>query len=121
MDDHILTYKSTVLNFFKRAMCIKGLFWPPLEPKTISCFSPISSDGFIRRLAQVHNSGICFTFIVAMVTKMANQNSLKQTNCHFGPNLRLLETYFLRIRYHQHKQIPKKPFNMLCAVIIRII
>ena len=28
-----------------------------------------------------------------------------------------METDFLRIRY-QHKQIPKKPFNILCAVII---
>ena len=31
--------------------------------------------------------------------------------------MRLFETDFLRIRY-QHKQIPKKPFNILCAVII---
>ena len=27
----------------ERGTCIKGLFWPPLEPKTESCFSPISS------------------------------------------------------------------------------
>ena len=26
----------------QRGMCIKGLFWPPLEPKTKNCFSPIS-------------------------------------------------------------------------------
>ena len=37
----------------KRAMCIKWQIWPPLEPKTESCFSPISSIWFIRRLAQV--------------------------------------------------------------------
>ena len=37
----------------QRGMCIKGLFWPPLEPKTESCFSPISSFWFIRRIAQV--------------------------------------------------------------------
>ena len=36
-----------------RGTCIKGLFWPPLEPKTESCFSPISSYWFIRRIAQV--------------------------------------------------------------------
>ena len=30
-----------------------GHFGPPLEPKTESCFSPISSDWFIRRIAQV--------------------------------------------------------------------
>ena len=36
------------------------------------------------------------------------------------PNLRLLETDFLRIRY-QHKQIPKKTFKILCAMIILII
>ena len=27
----------------QRGTCIKGLFWPPLEPKTESCFSPNSS------------------------------------------------------------------------------
>ena len=32
-------------------MCIKGVFWPPLEPKTESCFSPISSNWFFRRMA----------------------------------------------------------------------
>ena len=37
----------------QRGTCIKGLFWPPLEPKTESCFSPISSYWFIRRIAQV--------------------------------------------------------------------
>ena len=25
------------------AMCIKGLFWPPLRPNNENCFSPISS------------------------------------------------------------------------------
>ena len=29
-------------------MCIKGLIWPPLEPKTKNYFSQISSDWFIR-------------------------------------------------------------------------
>ena len=28
---------------YERGTCIKGLFWPPIEPKTESCFSPISS------------------------------------------------------------------------------
>ena len=37
----------------ERGTCIKGLFWPPLEPKIESCFSPISSYRFIRRIAQV--------------------------------------------------------------------
>ena len=37
----------------KRGTCIKGLFWPPLEPKTESCLSPISSYWFIKRIAQV--------------------------------------------------------------------
>ena len=35
----------------QRGTCIKGLFWPPLEPKTESCFSPIPSYSFIRRIA----------------------------------------------------------------------
>ena len=45
---------STVYNEAKqRGMCIKGLFWPPLEPKTESCFSPISSYWFVRGTAQM--------------------------------------------------------------------
>ena len=42
-----------IFIFIQRGMCIKGLFWPPLEPKTESCFSPISSYWFVRRIAQV--------------------------------------------------------------------
>ena len=37
----------------QRGTCINGLFWPPIEPKTGSGFSPISSYWFIRRIAQV--------------------------------------------------------------------
>ena len=50
---------SFFYNFFvkfhdkQRGMCIKGIIWPPVEPKSKSCFSPISSDWFIRRIAQV--------------------------------------------------------------------
>ena len=33
----------------KGVTCIKGLIWPPLEPKTENCFSQISFDWFIRR------------------------------------------------------------------------
>ena len=47
------------------------------------------------------NFGIYLNFTIAMVTKMADKIGLKQEKCHFGPNLRLLETDFLRIRY-QH-------------------
>ena len=38
-------------NHVQRDTCIKGLFLPPLEPKTECCFSPISSYWFIRRIA----------------------------------------------------------------------
>ena len=37
----------------KRGMCIKGLFWPPLELKIENCFSPISFDCFIRRITEL--------------------------------------------------------------------
>ena len=36
-----------------------------------------------------------------MVTKMADKIGLKERKCHFGPNLRLLETDFLRIARYQ--------------------
>ena len=40
-------------NVYQRGTCIKGLFWPPPEPKTENCFSPISFDWFIRRINEV--------------------------------------------------------------------
>ena len=58
-------------------MCIKGLFWPPLEPKTENCFSPISFDWFIRGISGVLNFGIYFNFTVN-VAKMANKIGSKQ-------------------------------------------
>ena len=61
---------------YKRGSSIKGLFWPPLEPKTESCFSPISSYWFIRRIAQVKNSGIYFTFTGCYGYQNSRQNRL---------------------------------------------
>ena len=61
----------------KRGTCIKGVFWPPFEPKTENCFSPISLDWFIRRITEVQYPDFYFTFTVAMVTKMAVEIGLK--------------------------------------------
>ena len=60
-----------------RAMCIKGQIWPPLDPKTDSCVSSISSNLFIKIITQVLNSGIYFIFTIAMVTKMADKKGSK--------------------------------------------
>ena len=49
-------------------MRIKVLIWLLLEPKTENCFSPISSDWFIRRITEVLKFGIYLNFTVAMVT-----------------------------------------------------
>ena len=46
--------------------CIKGLFCPPLEPKTESCFSPISSYWFIRRIAKCKILAFILLLSVAM-------------------------------------------------------
>ena len=72
-----------------------------VQPKTENCFSPISLDWFIRRITEILNYSIYLNFTVAMVTKMANKIGLKQRNCHFEPNLRILETEFVKIR-NQH-------------------
>ena len=82
-DDGPFIYSGIwILNLIKkkryqRGTCIKGLFWPPLEPKTESFFSLISYYWFIRRIAQVHNSGIYFNLLVPMVTKMADNIGFK--------------------------------------------
>ena len=44
---------------------------------------------------EINSSNLsCLNFTVAMVAKMADKIGLKQSHCHFGPNLRLLETHF---------------------------
>ena len=42
------------------------------------------------------NFDIYLNVTVALVTKNGRQIGLKQKTCHFGPNLRLLETDFLK-------------------------
>ena len=88
------TWSHFILDKSERGTCIMGLFWPPLEPRTENCFSPISFDWFIRRLTVSKNLRHFFKFYLAMVTKMVDKMGLKQRNCHFGTNLRLLETDF---------------------------
>ena len=44
--------------------------------------------------ANFTNFGTYLNFTVAMVTKIADKIGLKQRNCHFGPNVRLLEIDF---------------------------
>ena len=55
--DHNYMYKFWLTNHkelsYERGMCIKGLKWPPLEQKTEICFSQISLNSFIRRMAKV--------------------------------------------------------------------
>ena len=52
---HALNIYLTKKEMYKleRGTCIKGLFWPPIEPKSENCFSPISLDWFIRRITEV--------------------------------------------------------------------
>ena len=49
----ILYYSNVHVTVGKGVRALRGYFGPPLEPKTESCFSPISSYWFIRRKAQV--------------------------------------------------------------------
>ena len=65
------------LFYGKGVRALRGYFGPSLEPKTESWFSPISSYWFVRRKAQVKNSGIYLILPVAMVTKMADKTGLK--------------------------------------------
>ena len=71
--------KSSVSKNGQRGMCIKGLFWPPLDPKTESCFSPISSYWFVIRIAQKFCNILAFILLLpdAMVTKMVDKIGLK--------------------------------------------
>ena len=44
---------NTHVKLFNWDTCIKGQIWPPLEQKTESCFSSISSNWFVRRMFEV--------------------------------------------------------------------
>ena len=77
-------------------MCIKGLIWPPLEPKTESCFSSISSYRFIRRMVQVLNSGIYINLMVAMVTKNGRQNRPKILKLPFWAKFKAFSDRFFK-------------------------
>ena len=59
----------------QRAMCIKGLFWPPYVAKKMVFKN--SSNWFIRTIVKVQKSVINSTFTIAMVTKMATKICLK--------------------------------------------
>ena len=58
----------------QRGTCIKGLFWPPLEPKTESCFS---SYWFIEEKPKCKMLAFILLLLVAMVTKMPDKIGLK--------------------------------------------
>ena len=45
----VLRFDCKKIRILEMGMCIKGLYWPPLEPKT----SPNSFDWFIRMIASV--------------------------------------------------------------------
>ena len=81
---------------------------------TITYFHQFHLIGMLEEKPNCKILAFILLLPVAMVTKMADEIGLKLRNCHFRPNLRLLETDFLRIRY-QHKQIPKKNLLIYCV------
>ena len=90
----------------QRGTCIKGLIWAPLEQKTESYFSSISSYWFISRMARVENSGIYLKFNACYGNKNGRQNRPKIEKLPFWAKIKAFSDRFLRIRY-QHKRIPK--------------
>ena len=113
-------FKGNFKSKSKGVHALRGYFGPFLSQKLKVVFHQLHLIGLLEDEPNCKILAFILLLPVAMVTKMADKIGLKSRNCHFRPNLRLLETDFLRIRY-QHKQIPKKSFNILCAVIILII
>ena len=87
------------LLVFEKGTCIKGLFWPPLEPKTKKCFSPISFDWFIRRITEAKNFGIYFKFYRCYGNKNARQNRLKTEKMPFRTKFKAFGDQFFKISY----------------------
>ena len=50
MQNLIILHCSPLQCNIKRATCIKGLLWPPLEPKTESCFHQFLLFGLLEEL-----------------------------------------------------------------------
>ena len=68
---------------YKGGTCIKGLFWPSLEPKTENCFSPISFDWFIRRITEVEKIRHLLKLKHCYGNKNGRQNRLKTEKLPF--------------------------------------
>ena len=103
----------------KGVRALRGLIWPPLEPKTENCFSPISFVWFIRRKPAVLFFRIYSTFTVAMVTKMADKNRLKIEKFPFWTKFKALQLgnrFFLKKTLHiSTDKYPKK--LLICCVL----
>ena len=107
----------------KELHTLRGYFGPLYSQKLKVAFHKFHLVGLLQEKPICKILAFILLLLVAVVTKMADKIGFKCRSCHYNPNLKLLETYFLRVRY-QHKQIQantKKKFNILCAVIILII
>ena len=82
-------------------MCIKQGFWPPLEPRNESYFSPPSLVCFTRLMTKVFIFHFDLTLPVAMVKENNRTYRLKYRKCYFGLNFEVLQTVVLKVRY-QH-------------------
>ena len=63
-------------NENQRGTCLKGKIWPLLEPKTESCFSPISPKGLLKNGPSVKLWHL-FYFFRQYGNKNGQQNRLK--------------------------------------------
>ena len=61
----------------KEVCALRGKFGPLLSQKLKVALHEKSPNWFIRKIAEMQNSGFYFTFTVAMVTKMADKIGLK--------------------------------------------
>ena len=95
------------MNLLKKGVrALRGYFGSLYSQKLKVAFHQYHLIGLLEECPKCKILANILLLPVAMVTKMADKIGLKYRNCHFRPNLRLLETDVLRIRY-QHKQIPK--------------
>ena len=62
----------------KELCALRGKFGPLCSQKLNVAFHQFHPIGFIRRITQMLNSGINFSFTIAMVTKVANKICLNR-------------------------------------------
>ena len=105
-----------MLEIDKGVRALRGKFGPLYSQKLKVAFHQFHPIGLLEEWFKCKFWHL-FKFNGCYRNKNGHQNRHKIEKLPFWAKFKAFQTDFSRIRY-QHKRIPKKPFNILCAMII---